>query len=37
MPSLDLWLGGENMRVELQQVARGVTDLAKDASDEKRS
>ena len=37
MPSLNLCLGGENMRVELQQVARGVTDLAKEASDEKRS
>jgi hypothetical protein len=37
MPSLNLWLGGENIRIELQQVARGVTDLAKDASDEKRS
>ena len=37
MPLLNLWLGGESMRVELQQVARGVSDLAKDASDEKRS
>jgi len=37
MPSLNLWLGGENVMVELQQVASGVSDLAKDASDEKRS
>jgi hypothetical protein len=37
MPSLNLWLGGENMRVELQQVTRGVSDLAKDAGDDKRS
>ena len=37
MSLLNLWLGGENMREELQQVARGVSDLAKDASDEKRS
>jgi len=29
--------GGENMTVELQQVARVVSDLAKDASDEKRN
>ena len=36
MSSLNSFLGGENMRVELQQVARGVSDLAKDASDEKR-
>lgn len=37
MPSLNSRLGGENMRVELQQVERGVSDIAKDASDEKRS
>jgi hypothetical protein len=28
---IDLWLGGENVREELQQVARDVSDLAKDA------
>ena len=37
MSSLNLCPGGENMRGELQQVARDVTDLAKDASDDKRS
>jgi hypothetical protein len=37
MPSLNLWLGGENMRAGFEQVARGVSDLAKDASDEKSS
>jgi hypothetical protein len=37
MPSSNLWLGGENMRGELQQVARDLRDLAKDASDDKRS
>ena len=37
MSSLNLPPGGENMRVELRQVVRGVSDLAKDASDEKRS
>jgi hypothetical protein len=36
-PSSKLWLGGENMRGELQQVARGVSDLTKYASDDKRS
>jgi hypothetical protein len=35
--SLSLWLGGENIRGELQQVARDVGDLARDASDDKRS
>ena len=35
--SSDLWLGGENMRGELRQVARNVSELAKDASDDKRS
>jgi hypothetical protein len=35
--SSDLWLGGENMRGELQHVAKDLSDLAKDASDDKRS
>ena len=35
--SSNLWLGGENMREELQKVARDVGDLVKDASDDKRS
>lgn len=37
MPLLNLWLDGENVRVELKQVARNVNDLAKSASGEKRS
>jgi hypothetical protein len=37
MSSSKLWLGGENMRGELKQVAKDVTDLAKDAGDDKRS
>ena len=32
-----LWLAGENMRGELQQVARDISDLAKDADDDTRS
>ena len=34
--SSNLWLGGENVREELQKVARDVGDLVKDASDDKR-
>ena len=36
-PLSDLSLGGEDMREELQKVARGVGDLVKDATDDKRS
>jgi hypothetical protein len=36
-PSSKLWLGGENVREELQKVARDVGNLVKDASDDKRS
>ena len=36
-PLLDLSLGGENVREELQKVARDVGDLVKDATDDKRS
>ena len=35
-PSSNLWLGGENSRGP-QQVARDVSNLVKDASDDKRS
>ena len=35
--SSNLWLAGENMRGELQQVARNISDLANDAEDDKRS
>jgi hypothetical protein len=33
----NLWLGGENMKEELQKVARDVGDLVKDSNDDKRS
>jgi hypothetical protein len=36
-PLSDLWPGGENMREELQKVAKDVGDLVKDAGDDKRS
>ena len=36
-PLSDLSLGGEDMREELQKVARDVGDLVKDATDDKRS
>ena len=36
-PLSDLWPGGENMREELQKVAKDVDDLVKDAGDDKRS
>ena len=32
MSSSNLWSGGENVREELQQVSRDVSDLAKDAN-----
>jgi hypothetical protein len=35
--SSNLWPGGENVREELQKVARDVGDLVKDAGDDKRS
>ena len=34
---IDLWLGGENIREELQKVTRDVGDLVKDATEDKRS